>query len=273
MRRTATALVGLLVLVAGCGGADSGEGAGADEPAAPTSSAEPGPLAEPITEREGCAELMPAGAFEETTIESPDGDVLRAAEFPAQDPPVALVLLHQTNPEALCGWGPFAAAAIEEGLPSVAFDLCGYGDSECSERLEGDPAAQVDLAVDRARESFGADRVVVVGASMGGANAVLATADGADVAGWVDVSGPNGWFVGRPLVDVAPQLRGGPPGLVVFSRSEGDTAFGEARLIARQSGAGFVAAPPGHGWELLNDEDDALTDVGREVLAFAAGVG
>lgn len=263
-----------VLVLAGCGGTDAGADGGEPEPSSPAaSSAAPDPLDVPLAEREGCAELLPEGAYEESTLEGEAGDVLRAAEFPVDaTSPTGLVLLHQTNSEALCGWGPFAAAAVEQGLPSVAFDLCGYGDSECSDALDDDVAGQVDLAVTRARESFGVQRVILVGASMGGSNAVVATADGADVAGWVDVSGPNGWVPGRPLVDVAPSLRGGPPGLVVFSRSEGDTAFVEAQQVARAAGADFVAAPPGHGWELLNDETDAITPVGTRILEFAAGL-
>ena len=260
----------VLVISSGCGG---GTDTTTPPPATPTEAApsEADPLTEPIQERDGCDDLLVPGSFVEARLEDGTGDVLRAAEFPARGrTPVALVLLHQTDAVALCGWGPFAAAAAREGVPSLAFDLCGYGDSDCSERLELDPAAQVDLAVSTVVRSTGAERVVVVGASMGGANAVVAAADGADVAGWVDVSGPDAWFIDRLLVDVAPQLRGGPRGLVVFSRSEGAPAFRDAQKLARRSGAAFVDAPSGHGWELLTD-DDALTRTGRAVLDFATG--
>ena len=278
MRLSRSALVAPLLaaslLAAGCGGGDGGDATAAPTPSAASSSAseEPDPLAVPISERNGCEGLMPADTYRETTLESPEGDLLRAADFPARGgSPVALVLLHQSDGVALCGWGPYATAAAAQGMPSVAFDLCGYGDSECATELEDDPAGQVALAVRHARTTFGVRRVVVVGASMGGANAALAAADGADVAGWVDVSAPNAWFVDRLLVDVAPQLRGGPPGLVVFARSEGDAAFRDAQVVARRAGARFLPADSGHGWELLTD-DGGLTRIGGAVLDFATGV-
>ena len=183
------------------------------------------------------------------------------------------MLLHQHGSIALCGWGEFAARAAAAGYPSVAIDLCGYGDSECSGALEDDPAGQVDLAVAHAEQVFGVRSVVVIGVSMGGSNAAVAAADRARVKAWVDVSGPNFWFVERPLEGLAPVLRNRPPGMVVFARTDGQDAYAAARRLAREAGARFVDGGSGHGWDLLTDDRGRLTEVGRSVLTFAGRAG
>ncbi len=102
-----------------------------------------------------------------------------------------MILLHQTSPTGYCGWVPYADWAAEQGVRAVLVDLCGWGSAVCSEELTSDPEAQVRLMVDWAREQ-GAERVAVVGASMGGAIA-LGVADPAGADAVVDLSGPETW--------------------------------------------------------------------------------
>ena len=179
------------------------------------------------------------------------------------------MLLHQIGGSGLCGWGPWATQAAHAGVAAVAVDLCGYGESVCAERWTTDPAAQVEVVADWAREQLGASRVVVAGASMGGSQTVRAVAGGAPVDAWADVSGPSAWD-GVPLSSVADRVDG--PGLVVYARSDGAAQYRAAQQLAERTGARFVDGGSGHGWELLTRiQDGGLTRAGRILLAFTEG--
>ena len=178
------------------------------------------------------------------------------------------VLLPQVS--GLCGWGRYATALAEDaGVTSILLDPCGYGDSECSDAGDADPLDEVAPAVRHAREVIGARRVVLVGTSMGGSLTVLAAAAGADVDGWVDVSGPPRWEE-TDLAAVADSLPA--PGMVVMARSDGASAYRQARALSRRAGATFVDGGSGHGWELLTGPlSGRTTRVGARVRAFVTG--
>lgn len=216
-----------------------------------------------------CGTAIPSGtAVRELELDGPDGAALSAAAFGPEHAPTALVLLHQTGPGGLCGWGRFATRAAEQGLASVALDMCGYGDSDCPAGLESDPRAQVETAVAHAHDVLGARRVVLVGASMGGSSTVIAVSDGAPVDAWVDVSGVSTWN-GVRLQSRAAALREAPPGLVVQARSDGPLEYAAARRLARTSGARFLDGGSGHGYELMADYRGRLLPAGRAVIDFA----
>ena len=85
---------------------------------------------------------------------------------------------------------------------------------------------------------MGAERVVLVGASMGGSQTVIAVADGAEVDGWADLSGPNVW-AGTTLADLAADVRArGLPGLVAHAADDDDTWYAAAQALAAGSGRG-----------------------------------
>jgi len=203
-----------------------------------------------------------------------EGISLVAADIEAARPSgTVLVLLHQTGGLGLCGWGRFAPEAAAAGLSSVAIDMCGYGGSECDEDIDTPPEAQVALAVAHAREELDARRVVLVGASMGGAQTVISVARGADVDGWAEISSPDVW-AGTTVVDLAPDLRArGLPGLVAHAAEDNPVWYDGARELAEASGARFLDGGSGHGWDLLSDAVGTLRPDGRAVIEFAAGVG
>jgi Alpha/beta hydrolase family len=256
-----------LLALAGCGGTE-------DPVASPgqiASSSAPAPATPPPTVTDlatRCGDSLTPGttAPEGNVLDGPEGLELRAGVFGVAGGPagVAMVLLHQTDQDGLCGWTPFATAAAAAGIPSVAFDLCGYGETECEVTSMGDAATQVRLAARLARSRFGARRVVVVGASMGGSQTVRALAQGFRADGWVDVSGPGEWL-GDTLLDLAAEVPRG--GLVVHARTDGAASFADARELARRTGSAFVDGGSGHGYELLMD-DDRLTSAGRRLLAY-----
>jgi pimeloyl-ACP methyl ester carboxylesterase len=207
-----------------------------------------------------------------TTLEG-DGMTLVAADFAAASPGgTVLVLLHQIGTLGLCGWSRFAPEAAAAGLPSVAIDMCGYGGSECDEGEAAPPEEQVALAAAHARDALDAEKVVLVGASMGGSQTVIAVAHGADVDGWADVSGPDVWE-GTTLVDLAADVRArGLPGLVAHAADDNDEWYVGAQALARATGAEFLDGDSGHGWDLLSDNIGNLRPDGQVLIDFALGI-
>jgi pimeloyl-ACP methyl ester carboxylesterase len=264
--RVAGASLVLLALLCGCGddgGPDDADGAGADEPSA-------------ISVEERCDSGVPDDATVSTTLlDGGDELSLLAATFQAPDgveeSGTVLVLLHQSGTFGLCGWGRFAAAAAATGVRSVAVDMCGFGGSECAEGAAAPPADQVDLAAAHARDELGAEHVVLVGSSMGGSQAVVAVAGGAEVDAWVDLSGPSVWE-GATLADLAPEVKAAAlPGLVVHAPDDGPEEFAAARALAQATGAEFREGESGHGYELLLTSMGGLRPDGEHLLAWVTG--
>lgn len=263
VRRLAGPLIGLALLAAsGCSGA---------EPAAPRP--QPSASETVLDPEQALREECTSGIPEEAEIRllslvgATDGRI-QAVEFPSDGGRVALVLLPQVG-NGVCGWGRFAHAAAEVGYPSIVVAPCGYGESTCTNKGDADPANEVAPAIALAREELGADRVVLMGASMGGSLTVLAAAGGAGADAWIDVSGPSSWE-GTDLLSVASDLPA--PGLVVQARSDGAGEYTKAKQLAQRSGARFLDGGGGHGYELLSDYTGRrISRVGRAVLAFARG--
>jgi len=161
----------------------------------------------------------------------------------------AVVLAHE-YPSSLCGWFPYAADLARGGVRVLAFDSRNTGS-----RLDLDVVA----AVEQARE-LGADRVVAMGASLGGAATLIAAGrDCFSVSGVVSASGEidlRTYGRGVPPLYAVPFERAiEAPLLVVGSR--GDPLVGEAdvtRLVRRASSAvkrSVLVDGSGHGWDLL----------------------
>lgn len=262
VRRWAGPLLGAALLAAsGCGGA---------EPADP----EPSPALSEIAAdpeqavRDACLSAIPADAeIRALTLQGATDGRIQAVAFPSSGERAALVLLPQVG-GGVCGWGRIAHELAQLGFPSIVVAPCAYGESTCTDEGDADPLNEVAPAVAAAREEFGSDRVVLMGASMGGSLTVLAAAAGADVDAWVDVSGPPAWEE-TDLLPLASSLPAG--GLVVQARSDGAAAYAKARLLAKRSGARFLDGGSGHGYELLADHTGGISRVGRLVLAFAQG--
>ena len=264
--RAAVSLLTATLVLGGCG---------TDEPATPATDDATASLLDPeppgLRERCGQRLLPPEVPVERVVLEGPARAQLVTAVFESPGARTALVLLPQIT-GGVCGWATFASEAADAGVSSVAVDLCGYGESTCpDDTVRADAAGQVRAAAEHARRALGATRVVVIGASMGGSQAVRAVAGGAPVDAWVDVSGPAVWD-GDRLIDIADQVTStGAAGMVVYARTDGETHFAEARTLARRTGATFVDGGAGHGWDLLTTFKGRLTKVGRLVVEFAAG--
>jgi pimeloyl-ACP methyl ester carboxylesterase len=235
-----------LLLAAGCGGADrEGGAAGTASTAAtpPTTAAAP---AKPCLQQAGSATAVrfttKAGA---TLI----GVVLGRGR-------TGLVLGHQVGSD-LCEWLPQAQTFAEQGYQALAFDFAGYGDSQPG----SGPDARVDTDVVAAAGQLrrrGADRIVLIGSSMGG-TAVLsaATRIRPPVAGVVNLSGPAS-FQGVDAEAAVARLR--VPVLLVAAADD-HPFVDDARAMYRAAPVGdkrlLVVPGGGHGTSLLEFGADA----------------
>ncbi len=260
--RWAVAVLTACALLAGCSD---------DEPDAAPGDSSVGHESMSISDH--CAELQRTDAAATVTVLAGDGMRLPAADFVSESPNgTVLVLLHQTGRLGLCGWATFAPQAAAAGLSSVAIDMCGYAAAQCDEGEATPPEDQIALAVAHAREELGAETVVLVGASMGGSQTVVAVAHGVDVDGWVDVSGPAVWE-GATLLDLAPDVQArGLPGLVVHAPDDDAQQYAAAQALAPEAGAQFLDAQSDHGWFLLNDHQGTLRPDGQAVIDFVSSI-
>ncbi|MCD4536345.1 hypothetical protein LRP67_19815 [Nocardioides sp. cx-169] len=268
-------LVAALAL-AGCAGERSQDEEGAGSPTdRPTDSGAPATetAAEAWDDQEDVAEQClsdtPASAtIRPATLRGAGMDLRAAALLPPRPSGAAVVMLPQAGSPGLCGWLPYAATLTARGIVTLSMDPCGSGASACDDDRAAAIADQVDLAAGWLRREAGARTVVVLGASMGGSLAVRATAQGAAVDAWVDLSGPSAWD-GVHLLGLAPRLTS--PGLVARARRDGASSeFRAARELAARAGARFLALRDGHGWDLVLTLEGDQTATGRVVADFIA---
>lgn len=275
-RRAAAVLLLLALTLAGCGEEDDGGGgpSGAPAPSSPAATPPSTPARGPFTVLDGplrrCGPQpasVPEAGFRYRELRDPAVGTVPAVTLGSG--PTAVVLLHQTNGNGLCGWLEFGALlAADPSLSMLAIDVCPYGEAECVDGTDQvDPVA---LALHHAHTELGAERVVVMGASMGGSVALMAAArlPGVDTA--IDLSGPVGW---QGMEEVR-QGRALPvPVLVAMAEVEGPEEMTGARRIVRNAPAGSELIPveTGHGYELLLGTDGSPTPVAERVISWIAG--
>lgn len=260
-------LLAAAALTAGCAGDDRGSAADDTSDPAPTTesetmSTEPTDLATP-------AEPIPVGErcdtdlrIDQDQVAGPGDDVLNVA-FTGKGSTTVL-LLHQTDGDGMCGFMDFAGVLADRGVRVMLADLCGYGDSECT-KLTGDTERQVGLLAERARRGGGVQRLVVVGASMGGSVAAHSAA-AVDADAMVDLSGPVDYGDAKLRKDARTLTM---PSLFAFSREDPDD-LAAARRLVRQVPAEHVLLLErkwGHGYTMLGKR----SPVRAAVLDWVAG--
>lgn len=262
-------LTALLVAVLGaCGGGDEPAATPAPSRAPGATGSEPAEWvgAEPVEGR--CRSRTPEQvSYEALRLErglvSVDALLLEPG---VASPEGAVVMLPQVS-GGLCGGLALGEALAAQGVAVLAVDACGYDESTCDE--DAGAYEQVEAGISELRERYGEVPVVAVGASMGGFLAVEAAADGADLTGWVDLSGPSVWE-GRSLFDRAADVPG--RGLVVHAPTDDERAYAQSRRLARRTGAQFLSARRGgHGWDTVAAVGGGVDRLGREVVAVVRG--
>jgi len=257
------------LIVAGCGGAAK-QPARTPAPTA-TATATPAALQQPA-DRCGAPDT-PAKVMRMRTA---DGLTLDGVSVGDGD--LGVLLLHEF-PADLCGWWPYANYLAERGMRALAIDMRCLGESECGDRGKAGAIADVRAGMDELR-SEGAKRVAIVGASYGGAIAVVAGAK-LHPAAVVDLSGEQslaGLVPGYDDVDslaAAPHLKA--PGLFVVARKDDYTPVADMRRVYRAAGSRpkqLIVLPfeAGHGLAVLSgfssEWSPTATRVGRFLSAL-----
>ncbi|MBO0701703.1 MAG: alpha/beta hydrolase [Candidatus Dormibacteraeota bacterium] len=175
--------------------------------------------------------------------------------------PTGVVLAHQSD-GSHCDWWPYAPELVGLGYRVLAFDFDGYGASS-----SGNSNYPRDVAA-AARElrALGAQRVVLMGASMGG-TAVVCAAPRLDPppAGVVDLSGPSS-FEGMDAVAAARSLRA--PALFAEGNQDPIADVAPVQAAAASTDKPLVVADTSlHGVALL-DPDTGSPQVRDAVRSF-----
>ncbi|MDN5726567.1 MAG: lysophospholipase [Propionibacteriales bacterium] len=252
-------LIALLavVLLTGCGAGGPGT-AGPSSP--PPASSKPPPAGQDQPVSQWC---MGAGentdGVEQKLVTTGSGAEVMTMRVGTG--PVTALLVHQTNGKGACGFLFFAQQLARSGVSAVTVDACGYGRSDCPS--DDTPAVLAELA-NQARDE-GAERVVLVGASMGGSLVTMA-GPGAKADAVVNLSGPA-TFGPADLERDAPLVT--MPLLVVQS-GEDIADLDATRKIWDKIPAKrkqLVKQPNGHGYDFLRSDDPTKpTTGGRTVI-------
>jgi hypothetical protein len=169
----------------------------------------------------------------------------------------AVVFLHEAGAADMCGFASFASSLAQTAhVRSVLINRCGYGQSSCPTADDvASVLAETQPAIDWARE-HGAQRVVLLGASNGGGDAMVVAGSGRGVDALVDLS-DDGNDIGvsesqaAARVDV-PSLFAVAPGDPYVSIAAVRRLFltvpGRPKRLVNVRGA--IGQ---HGWDLLAD--------------------
>ena len=235
MRIVRAFMLGLLIAGVSCGG-DGGDEA---EPTTSTSGATPPTAAAP------CGD----DGVQAITLTTEGGTELAAALVGEGD--IGVVLGHQFGSD-FCSWVPFAKQLARRDMRVLAINFV-------STSLDDDMVAGAHELLAR-----GAQRIILVGASMGGTAALVAAAN-TDVTGVAVLSAPRE-FSGLDAFGAVRQLE--IPALFLASRQDGEFARDARRLYGATSSRDkeiVMTAGSQHGTELLRD-----SKARRALLAFLA---
>jgi pimeloyl-ACP methyl ester carboxylesterase len=262
MRRRLGLLAAVMVVVAGCGGGSHGA---AHKQSTPT----PTPTATPASAQgQECGEA--GGRAHAIRFRTSDGVTLSGAVVGSG--PVGAVLIHE-YPLDYCGWLPYAGYLSRHGVRALMFDLRCFGRSDCP-RGRGHATTDVAAAVAELRRR-GARRVALVGASMGGAIAVVAAAR-LHPAAVVDLSGERTTAGLTPGIDAdagAAARQVTAPALFAVARGDRYISVADMRTVARRVRSAtkrviVLPATAGHGWELLLGTATTWSPLAATVAAF-----
>ena len=173
--------------------------------------------------------------------------------------PTGVVLSHMF-PSDRTSWAPLAHELAGEGTTTLAFDFRGYGDSEGARSIP-DIWRDVVAAIGFLRRR-GAERIVLVGASMGGTASLVAAAR-EEVDGVITLSAPS-TFMGLLAPPEALEAIDEPK-LFIAAQGDSGAAATAQRFYAESSPPKRVEIVVGdqHGTELL---ESGQTEVVRSLI-------
>jgi pimeloyl-ACP methyl ester carboxylesterase len=251
-----------MLVLAGCGGAA--------KKSAPTTTVTPASTPAALQQpAERCG--APDNPAKLVRLKTSDGLTLDGVSVGKGD--LGVVLLHE-YPSDLCDWWSYANYLAGRGMRALAIDMRCLGESECGTRGKAGAVADVRAAIDELRRE-GAKRVAIVGASYGGAIAVVA---GARLkAAVVDLSGEQslqGLVPGYDDVDslaAAPRLRA--PALFVVAHNDQYTPIADMRRVYRAAGSRekqlvVLPAEAGHGVAMLPGLETDWSPLAARVARF-----
>jgi alpha/beta superfamily hydrolase len=260
VRRRLGLLAAVLVAVAGCGGDSQST---ARKRTTSTAAAAPaGASDRPCTEPGVRAQA----------IRFRTGDGVELAGALVGSGPVGAVLIHE-YPRDYCGWLPYSGYLARHGVRALLFDLRCFGRSPCPGG-RGHAIADVAAAMAELRRR-GARRVALVGASMGGAIAVVAAAQ-LHPAVVVDLSGERDTTGLTPGIDAdagASAHAVTAPALFAVARGDRYVPVDDMRAVARRVRSAtrrliVLPAVAGHGWDLLFGTGTKWSPLAATVAAF-----
>jgi alpha/beta superfamily hydrolase len=259
-RRRLGALAAVLVAAAGCGG-------GAD-PAARKQTT-PSPTSAPTS---AASRHCDHGGIRAQAVRFRTSDGVTLSGAVVGSGPVGAVLIHQ-YPRDSCGWWPYAGYLSRHGVRALLFDLRCFGSSECPNG-RGHATADVDAAMAELRRR-GARRIALVGASMGGAIAVVAAAR-LHPAALVDLSGERDTTGLTPGIDADASGAAHAvtaPALFAVARGDRYVPLADMRAVARSVRSAtrrliVLPAIAGHGWDMLFGVGTDWSPLAATVAAF-----
>jgi pimeloyl-ACP methyl ester carboxylesterase len=242
-----------IVGLAACGGGSDNDRATKVDPTAPVATECPG-------------EEVPAG-MERLVVEGDDGTPIGTATVGSGA--TAVVLVHGSGQD-LCDWLWFVPRLVDMGVTVVPYDLRGRGASSGAkgavEPLPGDLAAVVDAA-----RRHGAERVVLVGTSLGAATALVAAGRIDPPVDAVVAVSPPARLGELAVADAATGFRG-PVSLVVAKDDDGYPA--SARDLAAALPAArtpIVLEGSAHGLRLVRARPDEVASAIERSVQDAGG--
>lgn len=275
----------LALSVAGCGGSGAGPVAGGGRPSATATVAEPAATARTATASstsspgpvaEVCGPPNAPGRL--TSIRASDG--VRLAAIEAGSGERGVVLVPELGARGECGWWDYAAYLAARGFRVVLFDHRCTGQSSCPPSGSGPAALTSDIqgAFIRLRQQ-GATAIALLGASQGGAEALITAAlpqrglTGVAVlsADELSTSLAAGPYPATALAAVA-RLR--LPALFAVAKADPYVSVQQTRQLYQEAGSQhkqlvILGPEQGHGWDLvLAQADGSRPAFSSTLLAF-----
>jgi alpha-beta hydrolase superfamily lysophospholipase len=199
-----------------------------------------------------CGDLPKGLSVKPIWLHTADGVRLYAAT--AGTGTKAVLLLHE-SPADLCGWLPTMQWLEQNGMRAVAIDFRGAGRSGPGSRANFFRYGNDIRAGLAEAKAEGSTDLFLMGASFGGAAAMMYAPTIGNLAGVVSLSGelklPN---VQLDAIDAVPKLRA--PLLTIGSREDGSFDAADSKTLHQAAGSSDKQAaifPSSyHGWDLLD---------------------